>query len=182
MTGRAAGDKVLRDRRFPGVAAQREERKLQISRTRLTGGRWAGAAVAVVVAGCASSGGTTRENVRYGAATSEQAVAGFLDAANGRDYDRMGRLFGTKDGPAEAEFGIAETEQRMIVISSLLLHGSYTMSQQNLAGLGENRVRYVVTLSGTRKGTVAVPVVTAPDGEGNWFVEWLELDSLAGGI
>ena len=94
----------------------------------------------------------------------------------------MGRLFGTSDGPAEASFGIAETEQRMIVISSLVRHETYTIRQQNLAGLGENRVRYVATLNGTRKGTVQVPIVTTPTADGTWFVEWLELEALAGGI
>ena len=142
--------------------------------------RWVIGIAMLLTTGCASSGGTARDNVRYGAATSGQAVAGFLDAGNTRDYDRMGRLFGTKSGPAEAEFGIAEIEQRMIVISSLILHETYTMSEQNLAGLGENRVRYVVTLSGTRKGTVRVPVVTTVDAEARWFVEWLELQSLTG--
>jgi len=148
----------------------------------LAGGAWSAALAALVVCGCASSGNAVRENVRYGASTSETAVASFLDAANEQDYDRMGRLFGTRKGPAEAEFGIAETEQRMIVISSLLGHQTYTLREQNLAGLGEDRVRYVVTLTGTRKGTVAVPVVTTPDAAGNWFVEWLELESVAGGI
>ena len=153
-----------------------------IRRPRSAAGVWAIGIVTLLATGCASSGGSTRDNVRYGAATSEQAVAGFLDAANTQDYDRMGRLFGTKDGPAETEFGIAEIEQRMIVISSLIVHERYTMRQQNLAGLGENRVRYVVTLTGTRKGTALVPVVTTPDAEGRWFVEWLELQSLTEGI
>lgn len=166
----------------PSGRSLNERIQVRIQRDRIDVGRWLALALAVLLAGCASSGGTERANVRYGASTAEQALAGFLDAANVEDYDRMGRLFGTKDGPAEAEFGIAETEQRMIVISSLIKHQTYTLREQNLAGLGEDRVRYVVTMSGTRKGTVLVPIVLTHTTDGSWFVEWLELEAIAGGI
>lgn len=165
----------------PG-ASLNERTQVRRQADRIEGGRWFALTLAVFVAGCASSGGSERANVRYGASTPEQALAGFLDAANVEDYDRMGRLFGTQDGPAEAEYGIAETEQRMIVISSLIRHQTYTLREQNLAGLGDDRVRYVVTMSGTRKGTVPVPVVLTHTADGSWFVEWLELEAIAGGI
>jgi hypothetical protein len=121
-----------------------------------------------------------RGDVRYGAATAELAVRGFLDGAQTADYQRMGALFGTASGPAVERFGVSDVEQRMIFLSQLLRHTSYELRQANLAQLGPRRVRYVATMKGTRKGDVEVPVVTVPDGAGRWFVEQLDVDRLAG--
>ncbi len=136
------------------------------------------------LASCASSGsgGSGGARAAAGAATSEMAVRAFLDAANAEDYDRMMNLFGTADGLAVDEFGVQDVEARMIFLSELLKHDSYTLSQVNLAMLGPDRVRYEVQMSGTRKGSVVVPVIAIPDGSGRWFVERLNVDALTAGI
>ena len=133
---------------------------------------------------CASSGsgGAEWSNAAPGAATSEMAVRSFLDAANSEDYSRMMNLFGTADGLAVDEFGVQDVEARMIFLSQLLKHESYTLSQVNLAMLGPDRVRYEVQMSGTRKGSVTVPVISIPDGTGRWYVERLNVDALTAGI
>jgi len=110
------------------------------------------------------------------------AVRGFLDAANAEDFNRMIYLFGTEDGLAVDEFGIQDVEARMIFLSQLLKHDSYTLSQVNLAMLGPDRVRYEVRMSGTRKGSVIVPVIAVPDNSGRWYVERLNVDALTAGI
>ncbi len=48
--------------------------------------------------------------------------------------------------------------------------------------LGPDRVRYEVRMSGTRKGSVVVPVIAVPDRSGRWYVERLNLDALTAGI
>lgn len=133
---------------------------------------------------CASSGGGGggRANGTPGAATSEMAVRDFLDAASAEDYSRMINLFGTADGLAVDEFGVQDVEARMIFLSQLLKHESYTLSQVNLEMLGPDRVRYEVQMSGTRKGNVVVPVIAIPDGTGRWYVERLNVDALTAGI
>ncbi len=139
--------------------------------------------VASGLSACASSGGGSASDRDVpGAATSELAVRSFLDAANREDYSGMMDLFGTENGPAVDEFGVQDVEARMIVLSGLLKHGGYTLSQANLAMLGPKRIRYEARMTGTRKGNVVVPVVTVPDGSGRWFVEWLNLDALTAGI
>ena len=143
--------------------------------------------LAVVASGlwsCASSGGGGDEwsSGVPGAATSEMAVRGFLDGAKAEDYSRMMSLFGTADGLAVDEFGVQDVEARMIFLSQLLKHQSYTLSQSNLAMLGPDRVRYEVRMTGTRKGDVVVPVIAIPDGSGRWYVERLNLDALTAGI
>ena len=117
----------------------------------------------------------------YGAASPENAVVQFLDAAQNENYEGMWNVFGTADGPAIERFGVQEIEARMVVLSRLLKHRDYELRVANLAGLGPNRTRYEVRMEGTRKGNVMVPFVTAHDGRGRWYVEQLEADRLSGG-
>jgi len=117
----------------------------------------------------------------YGADTSEAAIRAFLDAAAADDYPRMWAVFGTAEGPAVEEFGIVETESRMIVLAQLLRNSGYEMRVVNLASYGPDRVRYEVRLDGTRKGSVVVPVLTVPDGQERWFVEQLDMGPLTSG-
>lgn len=156
---------------------------IRFARTRFA---WSVLLVLVIpgLSSCASSGSGSGggANTAVGAATSEMAVRGFLDAANAEDYDRMIYLFGTADGLAVDEFGVQDVEARMIFLSELLKHESYTLSQVNLAMLGPDRVRYEVQMSGTRKGEVVVPVIAIPDSSGRWYVERLNLDALTAGI
>jgi hypothetical protein len=142
--------------------------------------RTAGAlAAAVLVGGCSSSTVATQRDVRYGAPTSEMAVRGFLEGANEENFQQMGALFGTSDGPAVERFGVTDVEQRMIFLSKLLRHGSYELTQANLSQLGPDRVRYVAAMTGTRKGNVTVPIVTVPTREGRWYVEQLDVSSIS---
>ncbi len=117
----------------------------------------------------------------YGADTSEAAVRAFLDAAAADDYPEMWAVFGTAEGPAVEEFGIAETEARMVVLARLLRNNGYEMRVANLASYGPDRVRYEVRMEGTRKGSVVVPVLTVPDDRERWFVEQLDMGSLTSG-
>jgi hypothetical protein len=152
------------------------------------GSRWvwirlAGAIVASVSALSACSAKSAGPSGgAYGASTSELAVRGFLDGANANDYTRMSDLFGTDRGPAVKEFGVTDVERRMMFLASILKHGGYELQQANLAQLGPERVRWEARMSGTRKGTVVVPVVTVPDKSGRWFVERLNLDALTASV
>lgn len=143
-----------------------------------------GAALALGAAGC--GGGSQGAGVSspvggYGAATPENAVVQFLDAAQNEDYEGMWTVFGTSEGPAIERFGVQEVEARMVVLSRLLKHRDYELQVANLAGLGPNRTRYEVRMEGTRKGRVVVPFVTAHDDGGRWYVERLDADRLSGG-
>ena len=62
-------------------------------------------------------------------------VERFLQAANTRDLETMGRLFGTKDGPFADQRGRRETELRMDVLVEILRHDNYEiMSERRVAG------------------------------------------------
>lgn len=131
------------------------------------------------LSGCASStGGLSGDPADYGSPSAEVAVTRFLEAADQEDYQAMSRQFGTREGPAEARLGVAEVEQRMMVLGGLLGHDELGLERQDLARTGPHRVRYVATMQGTRNGTVELPVVAVQAREGRWFVEQLEMDPL----
>lgn len=147
------------------------------------------ALTAVSLAACGSSrggGGAGAVDVSaptggYGAESAESAITRFLDAAQAENYQGMWTVFGTAQGPAIERFGVQETESRMIVLARLLKHDGYELRLANLAGLGPGRSRYEVRMTGTRKGSVMVPFVTAHDERGRWYVEQLQADRLSGG-
>lgn len=137
--------------------------------------------LAPALAACgASRGELSAAPSAYGSRTSEAAIRTFLSAANQEDYQAMGRQFGTAEGPAEARMGIAELEQRMVVLAEVLRHDGITLARADLAQLGPDRARYVVRMTGTRNGEVDVPVVTVVSDRGRWYVEWLEVEALSG--
>ncbi len=135
-------------------------------------GSFAACLLAASLIGCASgSGGSTSGSMdeAYGAASAEEAVEGFVEAARVRDYRTMAGLFGTPDGPAVGRLGRAQVEQRMLVLASLMEHRSHRIRPASLSE-GPDRVRLMVELSGGRADQVAVPVVAAQHGS-RWFVE-----------
>jgi hypothetical protein len=146
----------------------------------------AGPTLAVSLPGCASSkssgnatpSGQSASTV-YGASSAEEAVRSFLDAAQAQEYGRMRRLFGTNGGPAENEWGVQEVEQRMVVLSGMLLHQSYSLRPLELGYMREDQRGFVATIIGTRYGNANVPF-TVVLADGRWYVEQLGVDSLVG--
>lgn len=134
-------------------------------------------AAAVAVGACAGAR-LSRDASVYGAPTAEAAVRGFLDAASRGAYPRMGRLFGTRRGPAESRLGVADVERRMVVVAGLLdlEAGPVPLLPSPLTEPDPARRRFRAAVdrpSGT--GTVGLPVVAVRAGDGRWFVERLEL-------
>ena len=153
-----------------------------------------------VMAGCATS------SARVNPATAiepQLSVERFLQAANERDLESMGRLFGTADGAlgdTGSTFGCAfkkigswfggeacrtrqEVELRMDAIASILDHVNYTVTQQQMvAGRDHPTTRVLVDLE-VEQGRVvrAVPfvVVNAPGGQ--WLVEEIDLQRVMSG-
>ncbi len=140
---------------------------------------------AVAVSGCSSSSSSSQPAQystasAYGAGDAEDAIRSFLDAAAAQEYSRMRRLFGTKDGPAEEAWGVQEVEQRMVVLSGMLLHQSYSLRPLELGYIREDQRGFVATIIGTRYGNVNVPITAVRTLGGRWFVEQIGVDSLTG--
>jgi hypothetical protein len=147
-----------------------------------------------LLAGCATS------SARVNPATAiepQLSVERFLQAANERDLDSMGRLFGTADGAlgdTGSTFGCAfkkigswfggepcrtrqEVELRMDAIASILEHVNYTVTQQQMvAGRDHPTTRVLVDLE-VEAGRVVrnVPFVVVSGPGGQWLVEEIDL-------
>jgi hypothetical protein len=146
----------------------------------------AGPTLAISLLGCASSkssAGTIASgqtaNTVYGASSPEEAVRSFLDAAQAQEFSRMRRLFGTDGGPAENEWGVQEVEQRMVVLSGMLLHQAYSLRPLELGYIREDQRGFVATIIGTRYGNANLPIIVVVS-DGRWYVEQLGVDSLVG--
>lgn len=140
----------------------------------------AAAAAAVLAApGCGGSG-LSHSPAAYGAPTAEQAVRTFLGALQEEEYPAMGQHFGTREGPAEKQLGLTEVEQRMVVLAGLLQHDDYSVERSSLTEPDPRRTRFMVTLRGTRNGTVTLPFHVVQAESGRWFVEQIVTDPLSG--
>jgi len=130
------------------------------------------------------------------------SVERFLQAANTRDLDAMGRLFGTHEGPlgdTGSTFGCAfkkigswfggeacldrrDVELRMDAIASILRHRDYAVTaQQRVAGRTHATTRLLVDLTldgGTVKG---VPFLVVHGSDGRWLVQEIDLARVMAG-
>lgn len=76
-----------------------------------------------------------------GAATAQLAVDEFLRSVNAKDIQAMGRVFGTKNGPARETMDRTELEKRLIILQCYFQHdGARTVGEEGGAG-GHREVR-----------------------------------------
>lgn len=126
------------------------------------------------------------------------SVERFLQAANQRDVEAMGRLFGTVDGAAMetgSTFGCMfkkigswfggspcvnrqEVEIRMDAIASVLQHRDYRIvNERRVAGRTAPTTEVTVNMT-TIQGVdvAAVPFEVVRTGEGRWLVQRVDLE------
>jgi hypothetical protein len=125
------------------------------------------------------------------------SVERFLQAANQRDVESMGRLFGTEDGAVADTGGTLgcafkkigswfggdpcrnkqQVEIRMDAIASILLHEDYrVVGESRVPGRTVPAQRILVDMT-TQDGVsvTAVPFVVVQTGDGHWLVEEVDL-------
>lgn len=103
-------------------------------------------------------------------------VEQFLRAANAKDLDRMGQLFGTKDGPIANRDPRDQVEQRMFAIASVLTHEDFEVeSEQLVPGRSSEATKLTVKL--TIKGTpYHVPFTVVRYNDQSWLVEQIGIE------
>lgn len=126
------------------------------------------------------------------------SVERFLQAANQRDVEAMGRLFGTADGPAMdtgSTFGCMfkkigswfggspcvrkqDVEIRMDAIASVLQHEDYRIvEERRVAGRTAPTTQVLVDMTTTLGEDVsAVPFEVVQTDEGRWLVQRVNLE------
>ena len=105
-------------------------------------------------------------------------VEQFMRAANGKDLEAMGALFGTKEGPVVKKWPRREVEQRMFLIATELQHSDFQVTgEQMVPGRTEEATQLLVQLTkDDRKYTV--PFTLVRYGKQGWLIEQIKLDVL----
>jgi hypothetical protein len=131
------------------------------------------------------------------------SVERFLQATNARDLQSMASIFGTADGPmieTGSTFGCAfkkmgswiglgercmtiqEVELRMDAMAQILAHEDYTITQEStVAGRDHPTTRIGVNLRIRGRDYSDVPFLVVRSGQGQWFIEEIDLAKVTGG-
>jgi hypothetical protein len=123
-------------------------------------------------------GGGARPASTPGGMAPADAVERFMRAAEQKQYNAMGWLFGTPRGSVMERDKQPEVEQRMYAIASILEHERFAVRDQSPvpgSATGEMGLTVAVTNHGR---TIDVPFTTVKDGAGRWFVEKIQLEAV----
>lgn len=132
------------------------------------------------IAGCATQ--TVSSDSAPPPATGELEVAPvlsverFLAAANADDWESMGRIFGTMDGPFADVAGREEVEVRMNAIATILKHEDFAVvNQRRVPGRDRATVRLGVNLLIDGASVEDVGFMVVHSRRGPWLVEEIDL-------
>jgi hypothetical protein len=129
------------------------------------------------------------------------SVERFLQAANGRDVQSMGRLFGTAQGPIGDTGGSVgcffkkigswfggtacakrtDVELRMDAIASVVQHRDYRIVREEpVAGRTSPTRRVLVDFDMGSRSVASAPFVVVQTNEGRWLVQEVPLETMMG--
>ena len=154
-------------------------------------------AMAVFVSACTTQSAPSE----VAPVAAQLSVERFLQAANDRDVQAMGRLFGTSSGPlgdTGSTFGCffkkigswfggnactrrVDVELRMDAIASVVQHQDYRIVREEpVAGRTSPTRRVLVNLEMEGRQVSGAPFVVVQTGEGRWLVEEVPLERIMG--
>jgi hypothetical protein len=157
--------------------------------------------IAAVVSAAASACTTQAGPSEVAPVAAQLSVERFLQAANNRDVQSMGRLFGTAAGPlgdTGGTFGCffkkigswfggsacsrrVEVELRMDAIASVVQHQDYRIVREEpVAGRNDPTRRVLVDFDMGSRSVSAAPFVVVQTGEGRWLVQEVPLEAMMG--
>lgn len=157
------------------------------------------AVVAIGASGCTTT--VVRPGMGAGV-VAQLSLERFLQAANQRDLEGMGRIFGTEAGPVwdtGSTFGCMfkkigswfggtacpqkrDVEVRMDAISRIMRHDDYRIvREETVAGRLGRATRVYVDLTVGQSVIREVPFVMVRDGDGQWLVEQVDLQRIMEG-
>lgn len=164
--------------------------------------RTAAWALAVLLAGGVAACTTVVQRGPGAGVVAQLSVERFLQAANDRDIESMGRLFGTADGPildTGSTFGCffkkigswfggsacakrSDVEVRLDAIARLLTHEDYRIVREEaVAGRLNAATRVFVDLTIRGEEVPNIPFVVVRASEGRWLVESVDLQRVMAG-
>lgn len=106
------------------------------------------------------------------------AVERFFELVRERDYVQMGWVFGTSGGAVIRQWPLAEVEQRMYALASVLQHEGLTLGPESaVPGRTGEAVRFATRIQHQGR-SYDVPVVAVRGPDGRWYVEQVELQAV----
>jgi len=166
--------------------------------SRLPGRAALSAVATLVAAGCT----TTVQRGPGAGVVAQLSLERFLQAANERDIESMGHLFGTADGPiwdTGSTFGCffkkigswfggascvkhADVEVRLDAIARVLEHEDYKIVREEpVAGRLNSATRIFVDLTVEGENVPDIPFVVVRARGGQWLVEEVDLQKVMAG-
>ena len=157
--------------------------------------------IAVVVSAAVSACTTQVGPSEVAPVAAQLSVERFLQAANDRDVQSMGRLFGTAEGPLAdtgGSFGCffkkigswfggtsctkrTDVELRMDAIASVVQHEDYRIVREEaVAGRTSPTRRVLVDFDMGSRSVSAAPFVVVQTGGGRWLVQEVPLETIMG--
>ena len=151
--------------------------------------------VALATAACSSGSGSST----IAPVAAQLSVERFLQAANERDFDSMGRLFGTSTGSVMETGGTfgcffkkigswfggtactrqVDVELRMDAIASIIRHDDYRIVREEaVAGRDVPARRVIVDMTIEGDAVSGMPFVVVRTSEGRWLVEQVPLERI----
>lgn len=115
-----------------------------------------------------------------GAPAAAAAVEKFFQLVEAKDYNEMGYVFGTADGPFMSQRDPGDAERQMYLIATILEHESFTLaSERPVPGRLGRAVAFTVDM--TQQGRAySVPVVAVLGDGSRWYVERVDLEAVTG--
>lgn len=126
----------------------------------------------------ATVGCTKQEVITPGGIGPSLVVEQFLRAANQKDLEGMGRLFGTKDGPVQGRWPRNEVELRMSAIAAELRHEDFeVVSDQMVPGRDDQATRLVIKLTADTRN-YNVPFTLVRYNGRSWLIEQIGIEAI----
>lgn len=105
----------------------------------------------------------------------ESAVTGFLNAVKAQNLNQMGRLWGSKKGPAVSYMDRTTLEQRLTVMRIYLEHDSFAIVPPNQSDLALPAGERLVRVRLNRRGCASTVPFTLVRYNGGWLVSNIDL-------
>jgi hypothetical protein len=129
----------------------------------------------LVVAGCRGQIAGSVPATSGGANSPREAIERFLSTAKSQDYDAMGLVFGSAEGPARATIAKAELEKREFIFMRCMRHDRFLIGSETATPVGERVIGAQLWFKDLTAST-NFTVVEGPSRR--WYVKEFKLDDL----
>lgn len=131
--------------------------------------------VLLVLAACHRQPAGRPASATSGAASAREAVERFLGTAKAMDYDGLGDVWGTAQGPARSTMDRARLERSAFVMMKCLRHDRYQILSETPTAAGERIFSVQLAL---RETTASTDFIAVPGPRARWYLREFRMEDL----